>query len=70
MTIITPIIRMTHDGRFAEGDHVTRDGTDLQLVVFINEAGDAGVFRCLVPPTSGWCEVGEEEFISLGATTA
>lgn len=44
------------------GDHVTRDGSDVQEVVEIDPDGFCGTFRCIVPPLSGWCAVGDEEY--------
>lgn len=48
-------------GGYHEGDHVTRDGTDVQLVKDMTDDGFAATFVCVVAPASGWCQVGEEE---------
>lgn len=48
-------------GGFSEGDHVTRDGTDVQLVKDMTDDGFAATFVCVVAPLSAWCAVGEEE---------
>lgn len=57
----TEIRQLSDAGGFAEGDYVTRDGTDVQLVKDMSECGDLATFVCVVAPTDGWCEVGEEE---------
>jgi hypothetical protein len=49
-------------GGFSEGDHVTRDGTDVHLVKDMTPDGFAATFVCVVAPESGWCAVGDEEF--------
>jgi hypothetical protein len=59
MTETTPI--HSPYGGFSEGDHVTRDGTDVQLVKDMTPDGFAATFVCVVAPLSGWCAVGEEE---------
>lgn len=56
----TPKIYSPYGG-FSEGDHVTRDGTDVQLVKDMTDDGFAATFVCVVAPASGWCAVGEEE---------
>lgn len=48
-------------GGFSEGDHVSRDGTDIQLVKDMTGDGFAATFVCVVAPASGWCQIGEEE---------
>ena len=48
--------------RVLEGDIVTRDGTDLQLVTSLDKAGHCGNFLCIQVPKDGWCELGETEF--------
>jgi len=53
-------------GKFAVGDYVTRDGSDLQLVESLDWDGYCGTFKCVVAPSSGWCEVGETEFNLCG----
>ncbi len=47
--------------KFKVGDLVTRDGTDIQKVVGKN-ADDQIEVECIVPPTGGWCQVGEREW--------
>jgi hypothetical protein len=48
-------------GGFSEGDHVTRDGTDVQLVKDMTNDGFSATFVCVQAPASGWCSIGEEE---------
>ncbi|MBY5819884.1 hypothetical protein HFN60_30290 [Rhizobium leguminosarum] len=48
-------------GRYGVGDYVTRDGTDVHQCISMAHDGDiTATFRCVVAPTRGWCEVGEE----------
>lgn len=49
-------------GGFHEGDHVTRDGSDVHLVKDMNADGFAATFVCVVAPGTGWTAVGDEEF--------
>jgi hypothetical protein len=55
------------DGRYGVGDYVTRDGTDVHLVVDIDEWGDLGTFRCVKEPApyepgdAPWIRLGEDE---------
>lgn len=49
-------------GGFSEGDHVTRDGTDVHLVKDMTADGFAATFVCMVAPATGWTAVDEEEF--------
>lgn len=49
-------------GGFSEGDHVTRDGTDVHLVKDMTADGFAATFVCVVAPATRWTAVGEEEF--------
>jgi len=49
-------------GGFAEGDYVSRDGSDVHLVTEMTADGFAATFICVVAPASGWCTVGEREF--------
>lgn len=58
----TDIKRLSLAHGFAEGDYVTRDGTDVQLVKDMDDDGDTATFVCVVAPKDGWCQVGEEEF--------
>lgn len=46
---------------FADGDFVTRDGTDVHQVRDMTEDGFAADFVCLKAPASGWCAVGDVE---------
>lgn len=48
-------------GGYFEGDHVTRVGSDVQLVKDMSSDGYHATFVCLVAPHDGWCEVGDEE---------
>lgn len=48
-------------GGYHEGDFVTRDGSDVQLVKDMTSDGFAATFVCVVAPLSGWCAVGDEE---------
>ena len=59
---LTEVRQYSEYGKFAVGDYVTRDGSDVQLVKDLDEDGYCGTFVCVVAPTRGWCEVGEEEF--------
>ena len=53
---------MTEDHEmFRVGDIVTRDGTDLQRIVAINDAGDLIDVVCIQPSEFGWCKVGDTE---------
>lgn len=54
---------------FGIGDYVTRDGTDVHVVVELNGPdADAGLFRCVVEPrlcdgdTEPWARIGEDEW--------
>ncbi|MFZ5744450.1 MAG: hypothetical protein ACOY7T_08230 [Pseudomonadota bacterium] len=57
---------------FKPGDIVTRDGTDRQKVLEINDAGDLMLVECISEPlgylnddgTRGdpWCKIGEQEW--------
>lgn len=44
------------------GDRVTRDGTDIHVVVSLLPDAHSGEFRCELAPASGWCKVGDVEF--------
>lgn len=59
---VTELRPYSADGNFSVGDYVTRDGSDVQLVKDLTEDGSCGTFVCVLPPTTGWCEAGEEEF--------
>lgn len=59
---LTEVRQYSEYGKFAVGDYVTRDGSDVQFVRELNEDGSCGFFVCVVAPSSGWCAVGEEEF--------
>lgn len=57
---------------FKPGDIVTRDGTDRQRVIEINDAGDLMLVECIKAPLgwlnddgsrdAPWCEIGEQEW--------
>lgn len=51
-----------NDFQFRIGDLVTRDGSDVQRVVDINEAGDLIEVECLKAPSDSWCQIGEREW--------
>ena len=59
---ITEVREYSDYGKFAVGDYVTRDGSDVQLVKDLDWGGECGTFVCVVAPADGWCAVGEEEF--------
>ena len=44
------------------GDFVTRDGTDVQVVVYLTEDGHSGEFKCVRVPASVWCKVDDIEY--------
>jgi hypothetical protein len=48
--------------RLVVGDLVSRDGTDVHRVLYVNEPGDMIEVECIEPPASGWCKVGEHEY--------
>lgn len=48
--------------KFAIGDIVSRDGTDRQRVIYIDDEGYAMTVVCTKAPESGWCKVGDEEY--------
>ncbi len=58
--------------QFKVGDIVSRDGTDLQRVLEINEAGDLMLVECTKEPLGylkddmtrdePWCRLGEQEW--------
>lgn len=52
----------THNlyGGFSEGDHVTRDGSDVHLVKDMTADGFAAMFVCIVAPATGWIAVASE----------
>lgn len=57
-----PTPKFSPYGGFSEGDHVTRDGTDVHLVKDMTADGFAATFVCVVAPATEWTAVGEEEF--------
>jgi hypothetical protein len=59
---VTKVQQYSEYGRFAVGDYVTRDGSDVQFVKDLTDDGFGGTFVCVVAPSSGWCAVGEDEF--------
>lgn len=50
---------MTHHHMIEPGDIVTRDGTDRQRVLAVDDLMVHVV--CILPPDAGWCNVGDEE---------
>lgn len=61
MTFAT-LITYSEQGGFAEGDFVTRDGTDLHRVRNMTADGMCAEFECIKPPADGWAAVGEVEY--------
>ena len=59
---LTEVRQFSEYGKFAVGDYVTRDGSDVQLVQSLDEDGFCGTFVCIVAPSSGWCAAGEDEY--------
>jgi len=59
--VLAADVRHSQNDDFALGDLVTRDGSDLHLVVDLTEDGYSGDFICVQAPTLGWIEVGETE---------
>ncbi|RXR28977.1 hypothetical protein [Sphingobium fluviale] len=57
---------------FKVGDIVTRDGTDLQKIIEINDVGDLILVECVKEPLgylnddgsrgTPWCAIGEQEW--------
>ena len=58
---LTEVRQYSEFGKFAVGDYVTRDGSDVQLVRDLTDDGFCGTFVCVVAPSSGWCAVGDDE---------
>lgn len=66
-----PAATLRPAGEFKPGDIVTRNGTDRQCVIWVNEAGDLMEVECIRAPLGWlnedgthdrpWCEVGECE---------
>jgi hypothetical protein len=48
--------------RFKIGDLVTRDGSDIQRVIAVDEDGFCIEVECIKPPALGWCKAGETEY--------
>lgn len=46
---------------FKVGDFVSRDGSDVQLVIETN-GDDLIHVECKVPPLGGWCAIGDREW--------
>lgn len=44
------------------GDIVTRDGSDLQQILEMNEPKDLMNFCCIKEPSSGWAKIGDCEW--------
>lgn len=59
---ITEVKQFSEYGKFAVGDYVTRDGSDVQIVKDMSDDGFCGTFVCVVAPSSGWCAVGDDEY--------
>lgn len=57
-----PLRRYSTQGGFAEGDHVTRDGTDVHIVRTMSDCGTCADFECIHAPADGWTAVGEVEY--------
>lgn len=47
---------------FKVDDVVTRDGTDRQRIISINDARDLIDVECIRPSDFGWCKIGDSEF--------
>lgn len=56
-----PPRRYSAEGKFYDGEYVTRGGDDVQLVTEMDEEGYSAAFVCVVAPESGWCKVGDRE---------
>lgn len=54
---------------FALGELVTRDGSDVQQVVEVDQGYGSIMVECLKAPDSGWCKVGEREHNMAGRYT-
>lgn len=54
--------RCSEQGGFAEGDQVTRDGTDIHVVRNMTSDGMCADFECVRAPADGWAAVGEVEY--------
>ena len=52
----------SEQGGFADGDVVTRDGTDHHTVRNMTPDGLCAEFVCIKAPRAGWTEVGEVEY--------
>lgn len=50
------------DRPFRVGDYVSRDGTDVHRVVYLQDDFQCGEFECVIAPATGWIKVGETEF--------
>ena len=61
MTFAT-LLTYSEQGGFAEGDTVTRDGTDLHIVRNMTADGMCAEFECIKAPADGWAAVGEVEY--------
>lgn len=44
------------------GDYVTRDGTDIHVVVSLTPDKYAGEFRCIKEPKEKWINLNETEY--------
>lgn len=54
-------LTMHREGPFKVGDLVTRDGSDVHLVVGADEDGWCIDVECIEAPSTGWISVGETE---------
>lgn len=48
--------------QFEVGDLVSRDGSDIHRVLYVQEDRNCMEVVCVRAPTSGWCKVGDTEF--------
>ncbi len=61
----SPIVRRDSPIRrlqFEVGDLVTRDGTDVHRVLYVQPDQHSMEVVCVKAPESGWCKVGDKEF--------
>lgn len=66
--LIRPSEYREFDNRYGVGDYVTRDGTDVHIVISLNDKrADAGEFQCVIEPAiyegtdEPWIKKGEIE---------
>ena len=48
--------------RYEVGGLVTRDGTDVQRILYVQDDQHSMEVVCVRAPASGWCAVGDKEF--------